>query len=191
MQIQPKQSQQRRTAETTEEQKQSGTGKTTAANYRQSVAASYRTEAATSFCNRLQMRRHYKAMLMRPASAPWDYHPRSVNSNLSSNVHLRAWRGIEEAERNNNQHLPPSCLHETFRERGLFTLSIVFTFTCFLLLVRLSSNTTSSSLYVTKLSANTDEPTVKELILLKTKTCLRNFSILTFFFASFFFNSFL
>lgn len=191
MQIQPKQSQQRKTAETTEERKQSGTGKTTAANYRQSVAASYRTEA-TSFCNGLQMRRHYKAMLMRPASAPWDCHPRSVNVNLSSNVHLRAWRGIEEAERNNNQHLPPSCLHETFRERGLFTLNIVFTFTCFLLLVRLSSNTTSSSLYATKLSANTDEPTVKGLNSYKSSgiQCDCTTTTLTMCFFFFFFNSF-
>lgn len=46
-------------------------------------------------------------MLMRPVSALWDCHPRSVNVNLSSNVHQRAWRGMEEAERNNNQHLEP------------------------------------------------------------------------------------
>lgn len=87
--------------------------KTTASNYLHSVAG--RTQAATSN-NKLQMRRHYKAMLMRPVSALWDCHPRSVNVNLSSNVHQRAWRGMEEAERNNNQHLEPSCLHKTFRE---------------------------------------------------------------------------
>lgn len=59
-------------------------------------------------------------MLMKPASALWDCHPRSVNVNtatLSSNVPLREWRWMEEAERNNNQHLPPSCLHETFQEQ--------------------------------------------------------------------------
>lgn len=60
---------------------------------------SFRKEAVTSLCNRLQMKRHYKAMLMRPARALWDRHPRSANVNLSPNVHVRAWRGMEEAER--------------------------------------------------------------------------------------------
>ncbi len=162
----------RETTETTEEQKQSETGKTASTNYRHSVAGSYRTEAATSLCNKLQMRRHYKAMLMRPASALWDCHPRSVNVNtaaLSSNVHLRAWRGMEEAERNNNQHLPPSFAWDlSGTTLGLFTLNIVFTFTSFLLLVCLISNTIFSSVYVTELSVNIDGLIVKGLIWLKT-----------------------
>lgn len=107
----------KKTAETTEEQKQSETGKTAATNYRHSAASSYRTEAATSLSNKLQMRTHYKAMLMRPATATWDRHRFSLNVNLSSNVHVRVWRGQQEPERNNNQHLSPSCLHETFQEQ--------------------------------------------------------------------------
>lgn len=84
-----------------------------------SAAGSYWTQA-TSLCNKLQMRRHNKAMLMRTASVRWECHPNSADVNtatLSSNVHLREWRGREEVERNNNQHLPPSCLHETFQEQ--------------------------------------------------------------------------
>ncbi len=107
MQIQP--NKERKTAETTKKQKPSETVKSAATNYRHSVAGSYRTDAATSLCNKLQMRKHFKVMLIRPASALWDRHPPSVNVNLSSNVHLSVWRGIEEAEGNNNQHLPPSC----------------------------------------------------------------------------------
>lgn len=102
---------------------------------------SFRKEAVTSLCNRLQMRRHYKAMLMRPARALWDRHPRSVNVNLSPNVHLRAWRGMEEAERKkNNQHLPPSCFQETFTEQqGLFNLNVALSFSTFLHLIHLIS----------------------------------------------------
>lgn len=51
-----------------------------------------KVNAVTSLCNRLQMRRHNKAMLMRPASALWDRHPPSVKVNLSPNVHVRAER---------------------------------------------------------------------------------------------------
>lgn len=138
----------RKTAETAEEQTQSGAGR---GRSRLLPSINYREEAATSFCDGLQMRSYYKGMLMRPASAPWDCHPRSVHANLFfSNQHLRASSGMEEAERNNNPCQPPSRWHETFWERGLFTLNIVFTFTCFLLLIHLSSNTTSSSPRVAK-----------------------------------------
>lgn len=55
-------------------------------------------------------------MLMRPASALWDRHPPSVKVNLSPNVRVRARRGMEEAERKDNQHLPAlhSRLQKTF-----------------------------------------------------------------------------
>lgn len=111
MQIQHKQL---KTAETTE--KHSETAKTRATNYHHSVAGSYRTEAATSLCNKLQMSRHLKAMLMRPDGALWDRHPSSVNARaaaLSSIAHLRAWRGMEEAESNNHQDQRSSCSHSS------------------------------------------------------------------------------
>lgn len=115
-----------KTAETTAEEQKTewDCEKTTASNYLHSVAG--RTQAATSLCNKLQMRRHYKAMLMRPVTALWDCHPLLVNVNLSSNVHQRAWRGMEEAERNNNQHLEPSCLHKACSHSTPFSPSHVF-----------------------------------------------------------------
>lgn len=70
----------RKGAERREQRNRNGeseSGKTTATNYRHSAAGSYRTEAATSLRNKLQMRRHYKAMLMKLAGALWDCHPRS------------------------------------------------------------------------------------------------------------------
>lgn len=106
---------QKKTAETTEEQKQSETGKTAATNYDHSVAGSYKTDAATSLFNKLQMRRHYKVMLMRPASAPWDCHPRSLNVDTEcTSESVERDGGGGEKIIINIRH--PLCLHETFRE---------------------------------------------------------------------------
>lgn len=128
--------------------------KSTTTNYHQSKAAA----AATSFCNRLQMRKHYKAMLMRPASTLWDCHPCSVSVNLSSNVHQRMWRGMEETQGNNNQHLPPSCLHEAFDTQHR-VLSSSFAWS----LIQPHPHV------VTKRSVNTDELKKEFVVFLLTK----------------------